>query len=233
MVESPDLRRSTTERVSFVISVTFPDPPPPCASPRPPPRRPPFRGGLARAHSDSRSVSLHQCNAVSSLVPLLLLALSRGMLWRTGGDPNTTGVAPPVGQPEVSMEAAPPHPVDRPSLPLGTLVVPSSSQQISDPLVCQEPADTEHRSSRHPFLISPAVSSAGLLRRARPCSTHLSQLPPARIAAPRRPFGSGDLSLRRRSRASIRGSRIKHGISSGETGTLCLLAVRELELFPM
>lgn len=194
--------------------------------PTPPPLRPSYSGGLARAHSDSRSVSLHQCNAVSSLVPLLLLALSRGMLWRTGGDPNTTGVAPPVGQPEVSMEAAPPHPVDRPSLPLGTLVVPSSSQQISDPLVCQEPADTEHRSSRHPFLISPAVSSAGLLRRARPCSTHLSQLPPARIAAPPPP-------VRQRSRASIRGSRIKHGISFGETGTLCLLAVREPELFSM
>ena len=72
------------------------------------------------------------------------------MLWRTGGDLNAIGVAPPVSQPEVSMEAAPPHPVDR---PLGTLVVPSSSQQISDPLVRQEPADTEQRA-----LLSPSVS---------------------------------------------------------------------------
>lgn len=81
------------------------------------------------------------------------------MLRWTGGDPNAIGVAPPVGQPEVSMEAAPPHPVDRPWLPSGTLVVPSSSQQISDPLVCQEPADTEQRSSLpHPFLISSSCS---------------------------------------------------------------------------
>lgn len=98
---------------------------------------------------------------------------------------NAIGVAPPVGQPEVSMEAAPPHPVDRPWLPSGALVVPSSSQQISDRLVCQEPADTEQRSSRHPFLNSTEPRSR-VTRRIRVLRPHRDYPLRARVPPPRR-----------------------------------------------
>lgn len=115
------------------------------------------------------------------------------MLWRTGGDLNAIGVAPPVSQPEVSMEADPPHPMDRLWLPLGTLVVPSSSEQISNPLVCQEPADAEQRSSRHPFLIS-IVFSPGSARLPISYIFHV-ELPPANISAPRRPSQAPTFTL--------------------------------------
>lgn len=113
-----------------------------------------------RSDTAAASFPLPTCTHTTSLGSTRAsCSLSRGMLWRAGGDLNAIGVAPPVGQPEVSMEAAPPHPVDRPWLPSGTLVVPSSSQQISDPLVCQEPADTEQRSSQRFLFRSPRLLS--------------------------------------------------------------------------
>lgn len=83
-----------------------------------------------------------------------------GCCGRLGGDSDAIGVAPPVNQPEVPLEATRHTPCIVPGIPEGTLVVPSSSQQISDPLVRQRPADTEQRSFRSCVRLFPTLLTA-------------------------------------------------------------------------
>lgn len=78
----------------------------------------------------------------------LSLALPRDAVVALVGTPDAIGVAPPVNQPEVPLEVTRHTPCIVPGIPERTLVVPSSSQQILDPLVRQGPADTEQRSFR-------------------------------------------------------------------------------------